>query len=121
MAARLPLVFGADGLPQQLQAGDSLNSVPVTVNPGGSTYTVAASDFDLIFAKAVTVTLPAAASFPGRELNMKVTGAFAITSASSNVVPLATTTAGTAILAATAGKWCRMVSNGTNWVIMSAN
>lgn len=29
--------------------------------------------------------------------------------------------AGTAILAATAGKWCELVYDGTNWVIMAAN
>lgn len=121
MTTRPPLVIGSDGLFQQLQSGDSIDPAPVTVNPAGSTYTVLTTDHDLIFAKAITLTLPAAASFVGRELWMKVTGAFAVTSASSNVVPVTSTTAGTAILAATAGKWCRMISNGTNWVIMAAN
>lgn len=96
------------------------SSVPRTISTG-TTDTVQATDHDLIFTKAITVTLPSAANFSGRELYLKVTAATAITSASANVVPLASTTAGTAILAATAGKWCRMVSNGTNWVVMSAN
>jgi hypothetical protein len=52
---------------------------------------------------------------------MKVIGAFAvITSAASTSFRWPRRPAGTAILAATAGKWCRMVSDGTNWVIMAA-
>jgi len=68
---------------------------------------------------SITVTLPAAASFPGREINLKTIAAFTVVSASANVKPLATNTAGTAILAATAGKWARLVSDGTNWVVMA--
>lgn len=96
------------------------SSVPRTVS-SGTTDTIGVTDHDVIYTKAITVTLPTAANFKGRELYLKVTAATAITSASSNVVPVTSTTAGTAILAATAGKWCRMVSDGTNWVIMSAN
>jgi hypothetical protein len=123
MTARRALVLGSDGLPQQLQSGDSLlnaafGSGPVSV--GAATYAVLVTDIDLIFSVACTVTLPAAASFPGRELNMKNIAAVAIISASSNVKPLTSNTAGTAILAATAGKWCKMVSDGANWVIMAA-
>jgi hypothetical protein len=36
-------------------------------------------------------------------------------------VPLAGGAAGTAILAATAGKWADISSDGTNWVIMASN
>lgn len=160
------MVLGSDGLPQQLQSGDTFaddrppsvataagattptgsvgqiawstasscliqwnganwaplpfSSAPRTVS-AGTTDTIAATDHDVIYTKAITVTLPSAANFKGRELYLKVTAATAITSASSNVVPLASTTAGTAILAATAGKWCRLVSDGTNWVTMSGN
>lgn len=70
---------------------------------------------------SITVTLPAAASFSGRSINIKTIAAFTVVSASANVVPLASATAGTAILAATAGKYATLVSNGTNWVIMAAN
>ena len=70
---------------------------------------------------SITVTLPAAASFPGREINLKTIAAFTVVSASANVKPLATNTAGTAILAATAGKWARLKSDGANWVIMAGN
>jgi hypothetical protein len=37
------------------------------------------------------------------------------------VVPLAGGAAGTAILAATAGKYATLVSDGTNWIITQAN
>lgn len=70
---------------------------------------------------SVTVTLPAAANFPGREISLRTIAAFTVVSASSNVVPLAGGAAGTAILAATAGKWARLISDGSAWQIMEAN
>jgi hypothetical protein len=69
----------------------------------------------------ITVTLPAASSWIGREVMLKTIAAFTVVSASSNVVPINTASAGTAILAATAGKFATLVSNGTNWVVMNAN
>jgi hypothetical protein len=65
--------------------------------------------------------LPAAASFTGRVLYLNNVTAIAVTSASSNVIPLGSNTAGTAILAATAGKFAMIQSNGTNWITMMAN
>ena len=70
---------------------------------------------------SITVTLPTASSFPGRAITIKTRAAFTVISASSNVKPIDTDTAGTAILAATAGKWATLVSDGSNWVIMAAN
>ena len=70
---------------------------------------------------SITVTLPAASSWVGRKVRIKTRAAFTVISASSNVKPLDTDTAGTAILAATAGKWAELVSDGTNWVIMAGN
>ena len=69
----------------------------------------------------ITVTLPAASSWTGREVMLKTIAAFTVVSASSNVVPLAGGAAATAILAATAGKYATLVSDGTNWIIMQAN
>jgi hypothetical protein len=68
----------------------------------------------------ITVTFPAASSWTGREVMIKTIAAQTVVSASSNVVPLVGGAAGTAILAATAGKWATLVSDGTSWVIMSA-
>ena len=65
-----------------------------------------------------TVTLPAASSWTGRSLTFKNMQAQTLVSASSNVVPIDSTTAGTAILLAVVGNWATMVSDGTNWVIM---
>ena len=84
-------------------------------------YSVLPGEKTIVFSAGSTVTLPSAASFPGRELHLSVTAASAVISGSSNVVPLAGGAAGTAILAATAGKWAHLVSNGTNWQIVAAN
>lgn len=69
----------------------------------------------------ITVTLPAAASFPGREIMIKTIAAFTVVSASANVVPLAGGAAGTAILAATPGQGRTLVSDGVNWILMQGN
>jgi hypothetical protein len=66
------------------------------------------------------VTLPAAASWSGRQLCFKNMQAQLLNSASSNVVPIDSTTAGTSILLNVVGNWATMVSDGTNWVIMQA-
>jgi len=69
----------------------------------------------------VTVTLPAANISAGRVVVIKnLSGTYTVISAGSNVKPLASGTAGTAILAATAGKWATLVCDGTDWVIMAA-
>jgi hypothetical protein len=69
---------------------------------------------------ACVVTLPAPASYTGRVVVMKTVQAFAINSASANVVPIAGGAAGTAIVSGTAGNWAELVSDGSNWVIMKA-
>ena len=65
-----------------------------------------------------TVTLPTASSWTGRTLTFKNMQAQTLVSASSNVVPIDNTSAGTAILLAVVGNWATMVSDGTNWIIM---
>ena len=93
---------------------------PSTVN--AAAYTVAATDSSLRFTTTnCTVTLPAAASFTGRILYLNTITANSVTSASSNVIPLGSNTAGTAIFAATAGKFAMIQSDGTNWITMMAN
>lgn len=69
----------------------------------------------------VTVTFPTASANTGRVVVIKnLSGTYTVISASSNVKPLASGTAGTAILAATAGKYAVLVCDGTDWVIMAA-
>lgn len=86
-------------------------------------YTYLISDGPIIFNKGstATFTLLAAASFPGYIIKLKTIQAQTVVSATSNVVPLAGGAAGTAILAATAGKWATLQSDGSNWVIMESN
>ena len=86
-------------------------------------FTVANGDIWYINNKSgstCTVTLPAASSWTGRSLTFKNMQAQTLVSASSNVMPLDSTTAGTAILLEVVGNWATLVSDGTNWVIMQA-
>lgn len=69
----------------------------------------------------ITVTFPTASANAGRVVWIKTIAAQAVSSASSNVQPLTSVTAGTAILTGTAGKFAMLVCNGTDWVVMSAN
>jgi hypothetical protein len=96
-------------------------NAPVTIT--AATYSVAATDIYLIANRAgtVTLTLPAASSSTGRIITVKNVQAQTVVSNASNVVPIGSTTAGTAILANTAGKFATLVSDGTNWIIMQAN
>lgn len=71
-------------------------------------------------AGSITVTFPSAATNTGRVVWVKTIAAQTVVSASSNVVPIGSASAGTAILAASAGAWAMLVCDGTNWVIMSS-
>jgi hypothetical protein len=71
-------------------------------------------------AGSITVTLPSAAASVGRVIVIKTIAAQTVVSNASNVLPIGSATAGTAILAGTAGAWAMLVSNGTNWVIMAS-
>ena len=93
---------------------------PSTIN--AATYTVAANDSSLIFTTLnCTVTMPAAASYPGRILYVKNVTANTVTSSASNIVPLIGGAASTPILLATAGKFAMLQSDGSNWITMMAN
>lgn len=94
---------------------------PTPVSTGAGTYTVLSTDVYLTFSAACTVTLPVAGSWPGRAIKVRNTSANAVISASSNVVPRAGGAAGTAILAAAAGNWAELVSDGAAWQIMSGS
>lgn len=71
-------------------------------------------------AGSITVTFPSAAASTGRVVWIKTIAAQTVVSASSNVKPIGTNTAGTAILAASAGAWAMLVCDGTDWVIMAS-
>lgn len=86
-------------------------------------FAIADGENDIIVNRAAlcTGTFPSAANYVGREIFIKTIGAFAVVSASANIIPLVGGAASTAILAATAGKWAKVKSDGTNWIIMAAN
>jgi hypothetical protein len=102
--------------------GPIATKAPVTVN--ASTYTVLPTDSSLIFSYAGTcsVTLPAASSYSGRWLYLKLIVAQAVTSASSNVIPLIGGSASATLFSSNAaGKFTQLQSDGSNWQIMAQN
>ena len=71
-------------------------------------------------AGSITVTFPTASANTGRVVWIKTIAAQTVVSASSNVKPISTNTAGTAILAGSAGAWAMLVCDGTDWVVMAS-
>jgi len=100
----------------------NVDYVPLsTVLTKTADYTITGTDSWIINNKsgsAMTLTFPAASSWTGRYITVKNMQPQLVNSASSNVVPIDSTTAGTAILLAVVGNWATLVSDGTNWVIM---
>lgn len=95
--------------------------VPVTKT---GDFTVGDSENWIIVNKAssCTVTLPTASSWPGREITIKTITSNAVVSASSNVAPHDSATAGTSIIPSSDdGGFATLVSDGTNWIIMCNN
>jgi hypothetical protein len=113
-------------LPTPAATTSSSGPVPVVTNPPvtkTADFTVGANETWIINNKSgstCTVTLPSASSNSGLVLYFQNYQSQQLVSASSNVVPQGGGSAGTAILAATAGDWATLVSDGTNWVIMQA-
>jgi len=102
----------------QVNGSFAINA-PVTVT---TDYTVAADATFIINNRAAsnTLTLPTPADNTGRVLWVSTIQAQTVVSASSNVVPRAGGSAGTAILStSTDGAWAMLVCDGTNWIIMA--
>ena len=102
---------------------NTFNNKQGVAAPVTETADFAVSDGDIWYinnksGSTCTVTLPSAATYTGRTLTFKNMQAQLLVSASSNVVPIDSTSAGTAILLAVVGNWATMVSDGTNWIIM---
>jgi len=98
----------------------SVFTAPITKT---ADYTIADTDTWIINNKtgsSMTLTFPAASAWIGRYITVKNMQPQLVNSASSNIVPIDSTTAGTAILLNVIGNWATMVSDGTNWVIMQA-
>jgi hypothetical protein len=88
-----------------------------------ATFTVGATENWLIMngAATITITLPTASDWTGRELMIKNINDYPVVSASSNVKPIDTGTAGSTIFGGIPGSWCTLVSDGTNWVTMMSS
>ena len=100
--------------------GVSTTSAPVTKT---ADFTLAVTESWVINNKSSStcvVTLPAPSAYAGRQVTFKNMQPQFLVSASSNVVPLDSVSAGTAILLDVVGNWATMLSDGTNWVIMQA-
>lgn len=84
-------------------------------------YTVAETDYALSFftTSGSVVTLPSAAACPGRVLEMRNTSAYGVVSASNDVGQITGGAPTNAILPATVGSWCKLQSNGSEWIIMA--
>ena len=115
------LESSALGATQLATTGYLITKAPTTVT--ATTYTVNDGDSSIVCnaSSSLTLTLPSAATYTGRWLHLKNIHNTTVASAASNVVAIDSATAGTAILAGTAGKWCTLQSDGTNWVIMASN
>ena len=113
--------IGTNSPTTKLQVNGSFGlAAPVTVT---TDYTVAASATFIISNRGAqnTLTLPTPADNTGRVLFVLTIQAFAVISASSNVIPRAGGAAGTAILPATDGAWAMLVCTGTAWQIMASS
>ena len=93
---------------------------PITIGPGSpdNTYTINITDNWIICNKnqTITLTLPSAAAYPGKEIMIKTISNNVISN-SSNIVSLDSATISNAILN-NQGDWATLVSNGSEWVIM---
>jgi hypothetical protein len=100
---------------QTLRIDEDITRAPVTYT---ADFTLLTTDRNVIHNRAAgsTVTLPAAASWSGRQVRFVNYQAQTLVSASANVVPITGGAAGTAILAATDGQWVDLVSDGTSWI-----
>lgn len=98
-----------------------LRQAPVTLTGTSGSFGAFDSSIIVNASGSFTLTLPTASVRSGMWLDIKSVAAQTIASAAANVVPLAGGAAGTGLLASGAGKWASLQSDGTNWIIMSAN
>lgn len=98
-------------------------SISTPTTRTATAYTVLATDTAVIASATalMTLTLPAASSFPGRVLIVRTITGNAVVSTSSNVVPLAGGAASATIVTGTAGKWSLLQSDGSSWQTMMGN
>ena len=132
MPGRLVFYTTADGsaTPTERMRIDSNGFANYTGSIGRGSPVIKTSSFTVGIAEnwlicngisSITVTLPTASAWIGREIMFVNRAPFTLVSASLNVIPLGGTFGASAILAASSGKYATLVSDGTNWIIMQAN
>jgi hypothetical protein len=130
-ASILPAIAGvwcllqSDGTSWVIVAGNAQAHLVIgssVVSVAASPYTVGATDTAISYTGSgtLTLTLPAAASFPGRQIWVRNINNAAVSSASANISNLSGSTV-SSILPATGGRWAMLQSNGSLWVMMGAN
>jgi hypothetical protein len=92
-------------------------------NTTSSSFTVSVNTtwLDINTSVLTTLTLPNAATYPGKELHIRQTGAGQLQSASSNIIPFTVPPTGstsTGILQPSNNRAVTLVSDGSNWIIM---
>jgi len=106
-------------------AGGYATAPPITITVSPYTVPLSASTLIINFSASIVLTLPSAASYPGRWLTVKTLSAFNVNSASTNIAPLTSANVNNIILpqstVAASGKYARLQSDGSNWVVMIAN
>lgn len=122
------IYFGATARPVTVEGGSKFISVDRSKSPVRTVTTSAATinveDEKVVCARAasaITITLPVAADWPGREITFKRVYNFSVDSAFANVVPLNGVDPGTNILPAVSGSWVTLKSDGVNWVAISGS
>ena len=108
-------LFVITGSPTDLRLTTARRSTPSTITTATGATVPYTDTYIINYAGTVTFTLASAPTFFGREVMLRTITANAVDSASSNVVPLDSATAGTAILSASDGAWAVLKSDGTNW------
>jgi hypothetical protein len=89
----------------------------------GTTYSVLPTDNWIINnqGSTLTITLPSAVIWPGREIMIKNAQPVTINSASSNIISKSEATSTQTTIVSGDGLWAFLVSDGTNWQIMATN
>lgn len=102
-------------------AGSAINSIPTVQTVDN--YAVTNADVTVIINRAspTTIVLPFGYLFPGRRIRVVTRQAQTVVSSQGNITPIIGGAATTAILAATAGKWVDLESDGTYWLVTAGN
>jgi hypothetical protein len=101
---------------------DVLNVNSKITNIDTSQYSITSTDvyLDNKNSSSTTIILPLAGLNVFRELKFKNSSTGALI-ANGNIIPLSGSGTTTTILPATNAKWCTLVSDGTDWIIMQSN